>query len=80
MRVSNSPRFLDHTEECALWDSSTFPAASNQTLTCGEVLQGRYVSIQRTGGIDVSELILCEVMVMTEYSEFHSHTPHNGLH
>lgn len=66
VRVSNSPFISDHTEEdqCALWNSTTFPVSSAQTLQCDHVMNGTYVSIQKTVGESTYTLTLCEVEVM----------------
>ena len=66
IRVSDSRDISEHTEsqECAKWDEEEFPSSTSQTLSCTSNLEGRYVSIQRTGGDRIQNMILCEVLVM----------------
>lgn len=78
VRVSDNATIDEHTQsdQCALWDSNTFPEKSSQTLKCGNIMSGRYVSIQRTVGYAPYHMILCEVKVMGDrmYRKYNSMT------
>ena len=66
IRVSDNADISEHTEsqECAKWNQEEFPQSTSQTLNCSSVLEGRYVSIQRTNGERTHSMIVCEVFVM----------------
>ena len=67
VRVSDSSYIYRHSEsqECAKWDEDRFPPSSTETLICTTTLEGRYVSIQKTGtGSRPRSMILCEVVIM----------------
>ncbi len=67
VRVSNSPDISDHllSDQCARWNGHEFPFGTATTMQCGQVMYGRYVSIQRTApGAYPHTMVLCEVLVM----------------
>ena len=66
IRVSNSSDATSHTEvnECAFWNSSSFPNASSETLTCRDKMVGSFVSVQRNEGKEPWFMVLCEVVVI----------------